>query len=292
LPWGGPHAARILVILVTSALLVIGAIWSPALPGTSPDEDGDARLLVELVLLYIVAYVCFVIATATFFDLSVPIDARIFAPVRGLWYAVLLAVAHRSLVRVLTSVGTVAIVSALAVLLVISNWAQTRSFLDEAPAESPRPTAVTKAIAQLPRDALIVSNAPDAIYDLTERGSIAVPVRKPEGAPAGYGSPEHEYQYRIGQLVELFNTRGGYLALLSPSFNRVTMPPELQRSLDLRLVTQNPQPGRSQQLFLADGRCSDDTSSIATGTPGLTSTALTRHCRSSTVPTSHLTDRT
>ena len=121
LPLGGPHALRFLIIVVLLVLVVIGAVWGPGLPGASPEDDHNARYLVQLGLLYIGIYVLFVIATVIFFDLAVPIDARIFAPIRGLWYAVLLAVAYRSLVRVVSSVGTVAIIGALAALLVIAN---------------------------------------------------------------------------------------------------------------------------------------------------------------------------
>ena len=92
------------------------------LPGASPEDDDNARSLVQLGLLFICTYVVFVMSTAPFFDLAVPIDARIFAPIRALWYAVLLAVAYRSLVRLVSRIGTVTIIGALAALLVIANW--------------------------------------------------------------------------------------------------------------------------------------------------------------------------
>jgi hypothetical protein len=232
LPLGGPHAVRFLVIVVMLVLVVIGAVWGPSLPGASPEDDHNARYLVELGLLYIGTYVVFVMATAIFFDLAVPIDARIFAPVRALWYAVLLAVAYRSLVRVVSSVGTVAIIGTLAALLVMANWSTTRAFLEDRPARPPTRTPVAQAIIRIPHNALLVSNAPDAVYDMSGSGSIALPFL------AGKRTPE--YERSMLQVVELFDRRGGYLALLKFPGNPISVPPELQRALKMHLVSESP----------------------------------------------------
>jgi hypothetical protein len=221
-------------------LVVIGAVWGPGLPGASPEDDHSARYLVQLGLLFIGTYVVFVMATAIFFDLAVPIDARIFAPVRALWYAVLLAVAYRSLVRVMSSVGTVAIIGALAALLVMANWSTTRRFLEDKPALPPEQTPVAEAIIRIPGNALIVSNAPDAVYDMSGSGSIALPFLS--------GKPTPEYERNMRQVVELFERRGGYLALVRFPGNPISMRPELQ-SLKMHLVAQIPAQQPTAQLF-------------------------------------------
>ena len=241
LPLGGPHALRFLIIVVMLVLVVVGAVWGPGLPGASPEDDHNARYLVQLGLLYIGTYVLFVVVTALVFDLAVPIDARIFAPVRALWYAVLLAVAYRSLVRVVSSVGTVAIIGALATLLVVANWSTTRAFLEDRPA-LPTRTPVAQAIIRIPRNALLVSNAPDTLYDTSGSGSIALPF-----LAAGKRTPE--YERSMSQVVDLFDRRGGYLAMFRFPGNPITVPPELQQSLKMHLIAQSPAHQPTAQLY-------------------------------------------
>jgi hypothetical protein len=241
LPPGGPYAVRLLTVVVLLGLAVVVAVWGPGLPGASPEEDGKARSLLQLGLLFIGTYVVFIMAVVTFFDLAVPIDARIFAPIRALWYAVLLAVAYRSLVHLVSRVGTVAIISALAALLVVANWSHTRTMLDEAPALRPARTSVADAIARIPDNALIMSNAPDAIYDISGRASIALPFLS--------GKPTPEYEREMRQVVELLDTRGGYLALSWFTWNPYSIPPDLQRSVELRLITQSPDRQPTAQLY-------------------------------------------
>ncbi|HEY8766991.1 MAG TPA: hypothetical protein VIP09_06980, partial [Dehalococcoidia bacterium] len=240
LPLGGPHALRFLIIVGMVVLVVIGAVWGPGLPGASPEDDHNARHLMQLGLLYIGTYVLFVVATALVFDLAVPIDARIFAPVRALWYAVLLAVAYRSLVRVVSSVGTVAIIAALAALLVVANWSTTRAFLEDTP-RPPTQTPVAQAITRIPHDALLVSNAPDTLYDTSGSGSIALPFLA--------GKPTPEYERNISQVIDLFDRRGGYLAMFRFPGNPITVPPELQQSLKMHLITQSPARQPTAQLY-------------------------------------------
>jgi hypothetical protein len=241
LPPGGPYALRLLAVVVLLGLSVVGAVWGPRLPGASPEEDDNARSLVQLGLLFICTYVVFVMATVTFFDLAVPIDARIFAPIRALWYAVLVAVAYRSLVRLVSRIGTVTIISALAALLIVANWSHTRPMLDEAPALPPARTSVADAIARIPDNALILSNAPEAIYDLAGRGSIALPFL--------YGKPTPEYEREMRQVVELLDTRGGYVALSWFRWNPYSVPPDLQRSVELHLIAQSPERRPTAQLY-------------------------------------------
>jgi 4-amino-4-deoxy-L-arabinose transferase-like glycosyltransferase len=257
LPLSGPHALRFLIVVLMLVLVVIGAVWGPGLPGASPEDDHNARYLMQLGLLYVGTYVLFVVFTALLFDLAVPIDARIFAPVRALWYAVLLAVAYRSLVRVVSSVGTVAIIGALAALLVMANWSTTRRFLQDRPAVAPKQTSVAQAIIRIPRDALIVSNAPDAVYDMSGSGSIALPFLS--------GPPTPEYERSMQQVVELFERRGGYLALVRFPGNPISMRPELQRSLKMHLIAQSPAHQPTAQLYEIPRQAS--TSGIVTSSP-------------------------
>ncbi len=105
-----------------------------------------------------------------------------------------------------SGVGAVAILGALAALLVIANWSHTQPILDDGATRPYARSSVSEAISRIPKDALIVSNAPANVYALTGRGSIALPFRT--------GAPTSEYDREIRQVVELFNGRGGgYVAL-------------------------------------------------------------------------------
>jgi hypothetical protein len=241
LPPGGPYALRLLVVLVMLALAVVVAVWGPPLPGASPEEDDNARSLLQLGLLCLGAYVAFVIAVVTFFDLAVPIDARIFAPIRVLWYALVVAVAYRALVHIASRAAAVTIISALAALLVVGNWSNTRPMLDEAPAQRPARTSVADAITRIPHNALIMSNAPDAIYDLSGRGSVALPFLS--------GKPTPDYEREIREVVDLLDTRGGYVALSWFSWNPYSIAPELRRSVELHLIAQSPARQPTSQLY-------------------------------------------
>jgi hypothetical protein len=232
LPRGGSPAARVVVVLVVIGLLIVGALWGRlALPGASAEQDRDARSLLQLVLLGLASYVLVVMATITFIDFGVSIDWRMFAPIRGLWYAVLVAVAYRFGVRVMSRAGAAVVVSALAAVLVVCNWSNTRRALDAAPARPPTRTAVSDAIAHLPRNAILFSNAPDAIYDLTGRASVALPTYFAN-------APTRRYESDLEQVIEILREHGGYVALDSPPYNYVPIPPELERSLKLQLIAQ------------------------------------------------------
>ena len=240
LPSGGPHALRLLAVFVMLGFVLYAAVWGPDLPGGKPDDDREARLLLQLTALFLAVYVLFVMAVVAFFDLAVPIDARIFAPIRGLWYAVVFAVAYRLLVHVWSSVVAVAIVGAAVAVLVVTNWSNTRPILAQGPTLPYARTAVATAIDRIPAGVLIVSNNPDAVYSLNGRDAIDLPFVA--------GPPTPKYEREMDQVVQLLEARGGYLALNWFPYNPYSLPPELQ-ALDLHLVAQAPNNRPSAALY-------------------------------------------
>ena len=86
-----------------------------------------------------------------------------------------------------------------------------------------------------------MSNAPDAIYDIAGRGSIALPFLS--------GTPTPEYEREMRQVVELLDTRGGYVALSWFRWNPYSIPPDLQRSVELHLIAQSPERQPTAQLY-------------------------------------------
>jgi hypothetical protein len=94
---------------------------------------------------------------------------------------------------------------------------------------------------RIPRNALLVSNAPDAVYDTSGSGSIALPFL------AGKRTPE--YERSMSQVVDLFDRRGGYLALFRFPGNPIAVPPELQQSFKMHLIAQSPAHQPTSQLY-------------------------------------------
>jgi hypothetical protein len=243
-PPGGPIALRLLAVAVVIVLVVVGAIWGPALVGESPDDDHGARVLVLLGTLSIAMYVVVLIITRTSFDFTTPIDPRLLAPVRGVFYAVLVAVAYRALVRFARPLGAVAIIATLTAVAVAGGWSRQELVLRRAATRAPIPNSVDKVVVRLPRDALVVTNLPAAVYAATGHASIALPPTRE--TLSGKVNPDYDRELR--QLAQILDRRGGYL-LLVPFFGGVGIPPELHRSLEFRLVERFPHENPFVRLF-------------------------------------------
>jgi hypothetical protein len=245
-PPGGPIALRLLAVGAVIVLVVVGAVWGPALVGERPDDDRGARVLVQLGLLSIAMYVIVLVLTRTSFDFTTPIDPRLLAPVRGVFYAVLVAVAYRVLVRVARPLGAVTIIGVLTAVAIAGGWSRQHLVLQQAPTRAPTPNSVDKVVVRLPRDEVLVTNLPAAVYAATGRGSIALPsTRIPM---SGEANPHYDRELR--QLAQILDRRGGYL-LLVPFFGGEGIPPALHRSLEFKVVEQFPHDDPFVRLFQA-----------------------------------------
>jgi hypothetical protein len=259
-PPGGPHGLRLFAITVVIVLVVIGSVRGPARLGRHPHDDDDddddnddhhehddhgARSLMQLGLLGIATYVVLMITARTLFDINAPIDARLLAPIRGIWYAVVVAVAYRALVHVARGAGAAAVIGALTALLIAGGWNQQGTVIHQRPAQPPARSPVDEAISRVPPGALIVSNEPDLVYDRTGRSSISLPT----GRVYNSNAPNPDYERESRQLIRILAIRGGYLAVLPSFIGPVKTAADLRRFLELDLVAQNPPPFPKAHLY-------------------------------------------
>jgi hypothetical protein len=249
-PPGGPNALRIVGSIVVLLTICVLALLGPKLVGVQPQDDAGARLLAQIALLSIGLYVLVVVATRTFLDVTTPIDARLLAPIRGVLYAVVVAVAYRALAPVTRRAGAVAIIAVLAALVVVGGWSQQRPVLERPAVRPASPNPMDDEVRRAPRD-LIVSNRPDFVYERTGRTSLPLPSRRV------YSSNERNpaYERELQQLARIVENRRGAVLRLS-DFPRVAAPAELRRYFDLRLIAQSPASAPSDLLYLIFARSS------------------------------------
>jgi hypothetical protein len=243
-PRGGPDALRISAIAVVIALVGLGVIRGPAGAGDSADDERSARVFMQLALLLVGAYVFLVVGSRTVFDVNIPVDARLFTPIRGLWYVLVVAVAYRCLIRFAPQLVVVPILVVLVAAVVAGGWSVQRVILRQSPAAALTRTAFDDALARVPRDRVIVSNHPEEVYELTGRAAIALP------SPREYASHKRnvDYERDLRDLARDLDRHGGYLVLWS-LFTPVSTPPELRTALDLRLVARTPSAVALEALY-------------------------------------------
>ena len=144
-PPGGPYALRLLAGMVVLVLVTIGAIWGPALEGESSEGEHDSRLLVQLGLLSVATYMVLLIVSAHFSTSRR--RSMAVSSLRGVWYAVVAAVAYRVLMQV-ADVGAVAIIGIATTVVVALGFSQQRDLLRRPLEGRPTPGPVENTMAQ------------------------------------------------------------------------------------------------------------------------------------------------
>jgi hypothetical protein len=166
-PFGGPDAWRTIGVVVVTAAFV-AAIWV-----THALRDDLYRAGV----MYVVAYLVLVVLTRTFLDANTPFDARLLAPIRGIVYALGVALTYELLQRLTKPVWAAGAIGVVALALVVANWGEQRKLYDTMNVARLVRTPAEQALASLPRDALIVTNTPDVVWTRAGRASYMLPGR-------------------------------------------------------------------------------------------------------------------
>jgi hypothetical protein len=239
------YGLRTVGLVLVAVLVVIGALVRPSTVARYWSNGDEQRQLIQLALISIVAYVLVLIASRTFVDVRIPIDARLLAPVRGIWYATVVAVAYRTLVPFAHRRGAAAILSAVTGLTLIGGWAHQVTPLRQrlTPAQ-PQRTSVDDVIARLPVNALLLSSAPDAVYLRLGRPALALPSR----SIFTTGEPNRAYKQQLLELARILNARGGYLDWRI-SFDPIATPAELRRFVTLRLISASRNTSVGEELY-------------------------------------------
>jgi hypothetical protein len=225
-------------VLHVAVLLMIAAVLFAALPLskklTSPWSDDTRALdLYRVATIFVVAYLGFVIFTRDFLAITTPFDARLLAPIRGIVYAIVIALAFRLLERVASLRVTTGALLLLAVTLVTAGWGRNHNVLDFSAEPRVHDSVTVRAVASLPREAVIVSNVTPAVYLRTGRSAYNLPERTVYMT----GSRNQEFDEDLEDWAEVLASRDGYAFLIFPWRPESTTPEDLQRAMSLRLVS-------------------------------------------------------
>ena len=212
-PFAGPDAPRTIALAVAATVVALAIWFTRALRSD----------LVRACVIYIVAYLSLVVLTRTFLDANTPFDTRLLAPIRGIAYALALAIAYDALSRVAKPAVAAGALGGAALLLVVANWGQERKLYDTMDAATRTRTPAEQALAALPRDARIVTNTPDVVWNQTGRGSYMLPGR------VTYISRETnpDYDARLAAWKPILASRPSYAFFGTPPIARLAGPNDL-----------------------------------------------------------------
>jgi hypothetical protein len=207
-----PTIVKLGVLFVAGGLLLFAAIRHER------HQPRPTTLLPRILGLFVVVYGGFLLVSVSFFDANTPFDERILSPVfvAGILLVTYYAsafVAENRLPRWAKGVGTaVLLLFALAYLFNAIRWmntAQTQGLGFSG--VNWQNTNLAPAIAQLPDNALIFSNAPDVVYILT--GRSAHPLPKPITVTTGQ---ENEmYADEMHQVEKFLFNANGYIIIFN-----------------------------------------------------------------------------
>lgn len=202
-------------------------------------ESGTLRVLVT----FIAVYPPFLAASASFLDQKVPLDGRMLAPL----YVAVVAVAAASLGRLLrwepagSPARTVVLVGG--ILLAASGVVRTADTVREQRADGVGyegrawQTSETMAeVRRLPPHQRIVTNAPDAVYVLTDRPTVGLPLKFFTGS----GRPVSSYAAEFPRMRERLEQTDSVLVYFRTLAHRAYLPSEaeLKAYLPLRAVVE------------------------------------------------------
>jgi hypothetical protein len=236
LPLSWPTTLRALTVVAIAVVVTGTCFWLPPRIRESWQDD-RARVQQLIAIVFIVLYVATVFATQTWLDNTTNFDARLFAPVRGIAYAVTVGVAYRLLAPYLRGKRAATVVGLLCGMVIFTGWSRGRLLLDTDPVRASTPTSAEEAVARLPGDATIVTNVPDVVYLASGRRSLALP------SPLVYltGKPNHTYQADLSHWAQQLASRQSYAFIATTPFVALysTTATDLRRYVALRLIAQS-----------------------------------------------------
>jgi hypothetical protein len=244
LPPRWTDAARNLALLAIVAILAVmlvqlrhcGAVGMPLTSRAIAARPGGATLL--MVLAAIPLYIATVLLSRTFFDASIPIDDRIFSPVRPMLAMVLIVTIGWVTVHMRTALAA-AVVAAITFAIVHPHFDRQRAFVQHlADTDQGKPFPELDIVRASAPGTLVVSSSPDVVFAVAGHPAVMTPKHNVVVADR----PNRCYDRDVAEVVELLRQHGGYvyLTVAASLYGNSTDAIELSRSLNLRLVAQGP----------------------------------------------------
>ncbi|MEY2423659.1 MAG: hypothetical protein QOI95_3726 [Acidimicrobiaceae bacterium] len=166
---------------------------------------GERRPLLRVLAIYPLLYGLAVIATRMFLDASTSMDDRVFSPLQGPFYVLLLgALATRK------ATATRALTFAVPIVLVVVALPAAWRVVDHGILSAPPAEETFAATNDLPPDAIIATNVPTRLWEVNGRWSINVPVR----TIAVSGKVNGHFDAQLQELVDVVTEQHGYIVLL------------------------------------------------------------------------------
>jgi len=236
--------ARVVLLGVIVVVCVVAGVFvarDRPRPGNEKDandaNDVDARRLLGVLALFVVAYLAMLLVTNVFLDASTSLEGRLLVPIQVTGGVLVLGLLYRALTP---RTGPRVAAGVVIVVMVWSAW-PTRAIVrpfgsvstvsaleDSFPVRARSPLA--DAVAKLPSDALLASNVPANVFFDTGRDSIFLPPRQYLVA----GERNADFAAQADELGRIFAKRHGYIVLYD-DFSRA-LPSAADLGAHLRLV--------------------------------------------------------
>lgn len=223
-------APALLVLLVPDRLAFDGPGWLGSYLGVY----SEPLFIFAVTAIFIALYVVVLVATRSFLDITTRYGARLLSPIRGIVYAVLVAIAYRVLVAYLRKSVVILMLALPIALLVHADWGTERFWFDHAFSARRQTTATERVLAALPRHSLIVTNAPFVAYLTAGRASFTLP----QGRVFLTNKPNPAYKHQLAEWVRILRRRGGY-GFFIRQFVAITSPDELGQKVPVVLISRS-----------------------------------------------------
>ncbi len=230
-------------------LLIVGLVaLSLVRRAESWREDREGGALVILTAFAIFAFCATVMFSRVFLAPATFIDIRMLMPIRGLLYALIVALIYLAISNLDRPRAAVVGVVLLAAAGFAAGWNTQRLFLDRWYAYEARPTAVERTVTNLPPGSVVGTNLAAQAYVETGLPVVVMPNSLDYSKLVVHSqSPSEvnrfgnsEYRAEVSRFVKLLNKRGGYILWYPHSgfvyTAGVLTPEKLGRLVPLKLV--------------------------------------------------------
>lgn len=237
-------AVVVIIGVLLAGLRRRGAIGTPLTSRSIAARPGGATLL--MVLVAIPTYIVTVLLARTFSDASIPIDDRMFSPVRPMLVMVLVVTVAWATAHLRTAVAA-AVIVAVTFAIIQPHYDRQRRFVQHlADTDQGKPFPELDIVRASSPDTLVVSSSPDVVFAVAGHDAVMTPKRNVVVAHKA----NRCYDRDVAEVVALLRQHGGYvyLTVAASLYGNSTDAVELGRWLRLRVVAK----GSAGQLFWVD----------------------------------------
>lgn len=194
--------------------LVLAAVVTAVVVAIARNPTKMFRVIGAFVVLYGVV----IVLTRAVLDASTPTDARMFLPVQGPFYVLVIGAIGSALVpalarRRVAAPAMRAVGIGVPIALLLAALPDAWRLVGDGLPSRPSVAATVAASASLPRGVLIATNVPTQLWQSNRRSSILVPLRITTSTDAVNAS----FRDEVRELADVVCRERGYIVLLGPA---------------------------------------------------------------------------